>query len=151
MIADSTAGLRRLRDRHEIGDVIRRCGRASDRADLEMMRSCYHPDAFENHGYFRGNAWQFVEQAMRLAAVRHPDGGSHFLGMPSIELDGDFATSETYVRAIMRTRDEAGHHSLLFARRYLDTVTRRHDGWRIQARVGVYDYGGKDANADPAW
>lgn len=55
--------LRRLRDRQQIEDVLVRYSRAIDRADIELLRSCYHEDATEDHGgVFKGRAQDYVER-----------------------------------------------------------------------------------------
>ncbi|MCB2109209.1 MAG: nuclear transport factor 2 family protein, partial [Rhodobacteraceae bacterium] len=36
-----------LLDKEEIRDVLMRYGRGVDRADADLLRSCYHPDAIE--------------------------------------------------------------------------------------------------------
>lgn len=143
--------LRRLLDREQIEDVLRRFGRGSDRADLELLKSCYHPDAYEDHGYFQGNAWEFCEQAVAHADERHPDGGSHFMSSPSIEFDGDRAWCETYVQAVMRTTDAQGRLHLTFAGRYLDTFEKRRGEWRIARRVTVCDYALSERPDAPDW
>lgn len=146
-----TGALQAMLDRHAIHEVILRFGRASDRADLAMLQSCYHPDAFEDHGYFRGNAWEFAEQAAALAADRHPDGGTHYLGTPFIELDGDRAYCETYVQAVMRTRDDGGRLFLIFSGRYLDTFERRDGEWKIAQRITVKDFASTERPEEPTW
>lgn len=145
------AEIRGLLDRQAIHEVILRFGRASDRADLEQLKSCYHPDAYEDHGYFQGNAWEFVEQAVTLADERHAGGGTHYLGTPLIDLDGDRAYAETYVQAVMRSSDSSGPLHFIFSGRYLDSFERRHGQWRIAQRITVKDYVGTERPVEPAW
>jgi hypothetical protein len=49
-----------LRSKDEIRDVVLRLARGIDRCDLELLRSCYHPDAHEEHGWFSGSAWEYA-------------------------------------------------------------------------------------------
>jgi hypothetical protein len=144
------AALQELLDRQAIHDVILRCGRAADRADLAMLTSCYHLDAYEDHGYFRGNAIEFAAQALTLQRERM-DGGSHLMGSPFIELDGDRAFVETYVHAVMRSHDDEVRLHLTFAGRYLDTFERRNGEWRIAQRVVVVDYAVTDRPSSAVW
>src|SRR5262245_17777267 len=47
--------VRVLLDKQAIQEVLARYCRGVDRADLELLRSVYHPDAIDNHGTFNGN------------------------------------------------------------------------------------------------
>ena len=40
--------------KQEITDVVYRYARGIDRLDFELVRSCYHPDAYDDHGAFKG-------------------------------------------------------------------------------------------------
>lgn len=139
-----------LVDRQQIADVILTLGRASDRADLELIKQCYHPDAYEDHGYFQGDAWEFAERAARLQVERY-DVAVHCLSPPLIELDGDRAHAETYVQATMVGTDEEGRHTLVFAGRYLDAFERRDGRWRIAQRITVNDYATTERLPGATW
>ena len=53
--------LETLLAKQEIGDVIYRYARGIDRLDFDLVRSCYHPDAVDDHGAFKGNVDEFIE------------------------------------------------------------------------------------------
>ena len=66
----------------EIRDVLARYARAIDRADAELLKSCYHPDAIEEHaGNFEGNAHDYVDEAIprvgQMGVMQHLLGSSH--------------------------------------------------------------------------
>ena len=47
--------LQQLHDRQQIEDVLTRYSRAVDRADIELLKGCYHDGATEDHaGVFTG-------------------------------------------------------------------------------------------------
>ena len=50
-----------LLDRLAIADVVLRYCRGIDRLDLELVRSCYHADATDEHGTFTGTRDEYVE------------------------------------------------------------------------------------------
>lgn len=125
--------------RQQIADVIRTLGRATDRADVALFRDCYHPDAQQDHGRFQGDAWEFAEHSLRLQRERY-QSANHHLGAPLIELDGERASSETYVQAVMIGTDGEGRYAVHFGGRYLDAFERRAGRWRIAQRVTVNDY-----------
>ena len=47
--------------KQEITDVVYRYARGIDRLDFELVKSCYHPDAYDDHGAFKGSVDEFVE------------------------------------------------------------------------------------------
>src|ERR1700728_2103945 len=94
------------RDREEITDVLVRYCRGIDRLDEVLVRSCYHPDAIDNHGLYNGSVDHFVANA--FARQRSLVLACHYLHNISIELRGDTAVCETYGMAVERTRSATG-------------------------------------------
>jgi hypothetical protein len=71
---DDTQTLARIRaliDKDEIRDVIYRYCRAVDRCDLELMLSCYRPDARDHHTFFIGNACSARSQSWGVDTVEY--------------------------------------------------------------------------------
>jgi len=67
----------------------------------------------------------------------------HFMGNQLIELDGDTARVETYAVAYHWKDEVAGTdhpENLVVGVRYLDTVQRRSEGWRITRRQVAPDW-----------
>lgn len=138
------ARIARLLAEADIRDALARYARGADRNDVELLRSAYHPDATDSHGYVRGSidgfvAW-FVE---RHAAVVQ---SMHFLGNCLIEFTGDDrADVETYCQAFQRSRlpdrDDRNDRlqDLHVLCRYLDRFERRDGRWAIAAREVVYE------------
>ena len=68
--------------KHHIREVLARYARAIDRADGALLKTCYHPDAIEEHGgNFAGNAYDYIDQAipkvMKMGPMQHLLGNSH--------------------------------------------------------------------------
>lgn len=124
--------LRQLLDKQAITEVLYRYCYAMDQNDRDLGRSVWHPDGTANYvGMFDGTGWDFVEfgQSGHEAAF---DGTSHQVTNIVITLDGDHASSSTYVTAACRI---AGHDLVYRIRgRYLDEWSRRDGEWRIDAR-----------------
>lgn len=129
--------LHELRDRESIRAVLYDYCRAVDRGDAELMRRCYHPDATDDHGFFSGNAWEFVDYVLPLLAQL--DRSIHSLTNPHIALDGDRAHVETQWSVVHRLRGFTGLTDLWHQGRYLDEFERRNGEWRILRRVTVLD------------
>ena len=129
----------------EIRDVLARYTRGIDRKDAELVRSCYHPGAYDDHGAFQGTAEEFVEWVQQV--LSYFDTTMHFLGQQLIEIAGDRAHSETYCVAYHRrdARDGDEGHDLWMGLRYVDVLESRDGEWRIADRRCVFDWSRRDA------
>jgi hypothetical protein len=128
-----------LLDEREIRNVVLRYCRGIDRMDRELVRSCYHDDAVDVHGPFRGSVDDFLDWAWRQMS-RH-DRTFHFLGNMLIELRGDRAHVETYAIAHHFGEADDPARNLTLGFRYIDRFERRDvAGWRIAQRVLVSDW-----------
>jgi hypothetical protein len=130
--------LETLLARQEIADVILRYARGIDRLDFDLVRSCYHDDAYDDHGMFRGNVDEFIAGAQRF--LPRFVATMHFMGNMLIEVgvDGDEqrARAETYAVAYHRQLAEDGSgKDDVFGIRYVDRFERRGGDWRIAHRV----------------
>ena len=87
--------------KQEITDVVYRYARGIDRLDFELVRSCYHPDAYDDHGAFKGSVDEFIE--MCEGFLPRWTATMHFMGNVLVdEIDGDSARAETYAVAYHR-------------------------------------------------
>ncbi len=120
--------------RQEIADVIYRYARGIDRLDFDLVRSCYHPDAYDDHGSFAGNVEEFITAAASFLA--RWTATQHFMGNMLIEIDGDRARAETYAVAYHRREDSNGDgKDDIMGIRYVDRFEKRNNEWRIAHRV----------------
>lgn len=129
--------LRRLVDRAEIQDLLFRYCRGVDRCDAALVRSAYHPDSFDDRGYWRGNGHEFaafITERLRTAN----SSTTHSVTNALIETVGDKAFSESYVRATLVRRDSPVVD--VIGARYLDRLSRRDGTWRIEHRTVVLDW-----------
>jgi len=139
--------LQRLADRVAIQDCLARYARGVDRGDWDLVRSAYHPDAWDAHGDYKGGidgliAW--LEH--RFAGV---DNSMHLLGNCLIEFAGaDHAFVETYFGSSrLRPPTDAERAGLqaedMLCReawgRYADRFERRDGQWRVAHRVVVIE------------
>jgi ketosteroid isomerase-like protein len=145
--AATPSALQRLIDKDQIRDAICRYARGVDRGDWALVRSGYHPDAYDAHGDYRGGIDGFIEWLdQRFAGV---DNSTHFLGQSLIEFKGpDLALVETYFvsrRLVPPTGAlaAAAGESDAMAReawgRYVDRFERRQGEWRVAHRTVVLE------------
>jgi hypothetical protein len=134
MVDDSV--LEHLATERAIRTVLLRYCRGIDRMDRELVRACYHDDAIDEHGSFRGSADEYVEWAFRLLGRYRST--MHFLGNMLIEphdSDRDRAAAESYGIAFHRSDDPDPRRNLIIGFRYIDRFERRAGDWRIAKRV----------------
>jgi hypothetical protein len=132
--------LEELLAREEIGDVIKRLARGTDRLDAAMIESCYHDDGFDDHNAFRGSPSEFAKWVLDVLTTF--DSTMHFTGSPYIRLDGDVAQVDTYcVAHHVGTPDDVGDATdMVLGLRYVDRFERRAGRWLIAKRVCAFDW-----------
>lgn len=136
----------RLIDEKEIRDVLYRYCRGIDRRDLDLVRSCYHDDATDDHGSFSGGIDAYLEWVDGLLA--RYTWTMHLLGNILVEFPGaepdpakvGVAAAESYGVALHRSQEDKPYLNLANGFRYLDRFENRGSGWRIAARVAVSEW-----------
>jgi ketosteroid isomerase-like protein len=138
------AELRRIVDQLAIRDLILRYARGIDRRDLELVRSCYHPDAIDEHGSYNGDVDGFIAHLDRNRGTF--ERTMHFLGNQLIEVDGDTAHAESYCVAFHRRAgsDDRPPTDVYIWLRYIDRVERRDGVWKVAHRVCAFDWSRED-------
>ena len=128
-----------LLDKQAITEVLYRYCRGCDRADEEMLRSCFHPDSQHRHGSFTGTSADFCTLAMQI--VTPLLACKHMLSNVLIQVAGDEASSEAHYLAYHRgvIRDSGEEEDRITGGRYLDRFERRNGEWRIVSRLGLID------------
>jgi ketosteroid isomerase-like protein len=128
-----------LLDKAAITDVINNYLRAADRADIDLLKTCYHDDAWEDHGgVYDGPASDYVA----IMAKVLPKGGimNHLATNVIIELDGDSAKAEHYILAYARMKKDGEKFDTLTLARAIDRFERRDGTWRIAKRRLVWEW-----------
>jgi hypothetical protein len=144
MQRDRTELIDELLAKQEIADAMARYARGIDRRDEELVRSAYHEDSVDEHG------WGFTGPGWGLAAATRMDGTgfpvdwlttTHFLGQSLVEVDGDEAVSETYFISYTRINGDDGKPAdIAISGRYVDRWERRENGFKVAYRRVIYDW-----------
>lgn len=126
-------------DQAEIRNLHMRYCRGVDRMDWELVRSCYHPDATDDHGGYSGGIDGFMEWV--AGALARFESTTHFTGNQLVEVDGDGAWAEHYALVTHRCAAADGQPAadLIVNVRYVDRVERRDGEWKIAKRVVLAD------------
>lgn len=127
------AELQELRDREAIREGIHRYCQAVDRCDLEMLKSCYWPDGYDDHGFFAGNAHAFADYV--IPCLRAVDSSMHSITNTRFEFDGDRCATTSQWHVVHRLAHEGGYTDFLHDGRYLDVWEKRDGEWKILHRV----------------
>jgi hypothetical protein len=135
MINDSQ--LQELLDKQAITEVLYQYCRGADRCDEELMMSCYHPNATDQHNFFSGNGQEFCKHA--ISTLRKLRSSNHRVSNILIELDGGRAFAESYVHIVHRPVIDEKAIELHHYGRYLDVLERRDNEWKILHRHYVQD------------
>jgi hypothetical protein len=142
--------LQEMLDHHDIRNLLSTYCHGCDRGDGAMMAGVYAEGSWDDHGRYKGTGQGFTEQVMR----QFIDEGArcvHLLGQALIEVNDNRAAAESYFLATIFTKDAHGEEVLtLLGGRYIDTLQRDAEGWKIKSRVAVRDWSRKlDATIDP--
>lgn len=132
--------LARLRSKDAIQEVVQDLARGTDRLDAALIRSCYHADALDDHGAFRGSPEAFA--AWVCDVLPHFAATTHFVALPRIEFIGERAFAETNCVAHHVSAPDADGVStdLVLGLRYVDRFERREGVWKIARRTCAYDW-----------
>ncbi|WP_068071751.1 nuclear transport factor 2 family protein [Novosphingobium lentum] len=142
-----------LLDRQQIEDKLKLYCRAIDRLDVELLRSIYWPEGTDDHGSFVGNAHEFADFIMVDLRKRVIDG-MHAIMHSVIDVQGQFATAESYywayqlcpggveaVTEFFGARYAAQHadridgpHDFFCGGRYIDLFEQRDGEWKVLRR-----------------
>ncbi len=149
-MAPAEPRLQALLDKDEIRDVILRFARGLDRHDWDLVRSCFHDDAVDDHGAFAGAADAYVDW-VREALPSLAEVTMHTVLNTLIELDGDVAHTESYTVGYHRyTREDGTRWDWTAGGRYVDRFERRAGAWRIASRVLTWEWV-RDDRVDQEW
>ncbi len=136
--------------KQEITELLYRYCRGVDRLDLDLVRSCYHPDATDSHGSFEGTVEEYLVWCERL--LRRYTGTVHTVANVLIELGtpaagpggaggGWWARSEAHGVARHWTDGGPPELNLSVGFRFIDDVSRRDGGpWLIHRRVATTEW-----------
>ena len=135
---EQTARLLAAADRQDITACVYSLARAIDRCDKALLTRCFHEDATDDHGAFKGTAAEFSDWVME--ELKKFERTQHLICNINITLNGEKAASEAYFLAHHVIPAPDGKLDMIAAGRYLDRFERRGGEWRIAHRHAVYDW-----------
>jgi len=136
--------------KQDIQDAIARYARGVDRADGELLHSCYWDEAVEEHGSnYAGPARAYVDGAIQRLQGTMPM--MHHIGSIHIAFEGDdHAFVETYLLTFARFEKDGEPWDTLTGGRVFDKFEQRDGEWRIIHRKIAFDWN-RDAPMAESW
>lgn len=128
--------IRVLTDRQAILDCSHRFCRGVNRLDRDVLRSAFHADAIDDHGFFLGGVEELVRWIESLYTNLRVT--QHFVTNQTVELSGDTAHTEQYWFVANVPGD--GERTILRGGRYIDRYERRDGVWAIAERACVIEW-----------
>jgi hypothetical protein len=124
--------------KQELHELTARYCRGIDRADEAILLSVWHTDATVDYGFMKGSAKEFSQMmtAMNEQIVRT----IHCVSNELFEVDGKFATGESYLFSISTRRIDGKEMDTLVGGRYLDRFELRDGEWRLLHRTFIMDW-----------
>jgi hypothetical protein len=130
--------LTELFDREAIRGCLARLARGEDRRSADLISSCWWPDAKFDYGVYAGDFDAYLAWVVPGAdAIKNTQ---HVLGQTHIVLNERSARAETHVLSYHRVDMGAGDRNTCIGGRYLDTMEKRGEDWRIVDRIMLYDW-----------
>jgi hypothetical protein len=136
---DQERRLQELLDKQEITEALLRYCRGMDRCDEELIRSAFHPDAYDDHGTYARRAHDLAAMIVKQKAA-DTEFTVHRISNHLIEVDGDTAISEAMVCSVQRIVGDK--YTQFSGSRFLDRFERRDGRWKIAYRLVVHDWDG---------
>ncbi len=128
-----------IADHLAIQDVLFKHSRGVDRADADLLKSAYWPDAEVAYGSFNGPAHEFCEALP--AAIRRYAATQHRVTNISIDFHGNDAVVESYVTAYHYFADSQHPDTeMTYIGRYVDHMQKRGGVWKMKFRRVVMDW-----------
>ncbi len=128
-----------IADRLAIQDVLTKHSRGVDRADGELLKTAYWPDAEVAYGSFNGSAHEFCD--ILPQGIRSYAATQHRVTNVAIDFKDDDAVVESYVSAYhYRSVEDGPDTELTYLGRYVDHMQKRNHCWKILFRRVVMDW-----------
>lgn len=137
---------------YEIERLLHRYARGVDRRDWDLVRRCYHPDAYDDHGAYRGQIDGLIDWLQR----RHDKVAFSMHCVTNVLVARESTTvvhSEAYCTTVQRVTDASSPALAMYIDvhepaecwqtdvqcRFSDRIERRDGDWRIARRTVIFD------------
>lgn len=144
--------VQRLVDEEEIRQVIYRRARGTDHKNTELVLSCYHDGATEDHEGFNGPIRDYLTKASPVFHGKTEiEVNVHLLGNTEITIDGNRADCTSTFICGLTVSEDGVRRDYMNAGRYVDTMEKRDGAWKIRHRRCEYEWSHGEPCTDRWW
>lgn len=123
----------------EIRELLYFYCHATDRLDAAAVESVFIEDAELDYGFFKGGPKDLTAFSAKFLA--RYDATHHSLSNVMIRVDGESATSVSYITALhCNGKSRSGNADMIGYGRYVDRLGRRQGAWKITQRTVLFDW-----------
>jgi SnoaL-like domain len=134
------AELSEFLDKQRIYEVLCTYCRGVDRCDVDLVRSVYHDDSYDDHGYWKGPGKDFGAFVVNRVWEAN-SATTHSITNVMIDFDKNgIARSECQVMATLVRRNTDPIVADVMGGRYVDRLSKRNGVWKIDERTVVLDW-----------
>ena len=130
MQQDINARLQSHLDRQEIFDLVRRERFARDQRRFEVMRSCFHPDAYVRTSWYEGRGANAYVEATRQW-MGNMGNSKHWVFPAFAQVVGDRATVESPAMIFNRAQLQDVEVDFQVFCRFFSRVVRQEGDWKL--------------------
>ena len=132
--------IKELIDKQAIYEVLCTYCRGVDRCDTDIVRSVYHEDSYDDHGYWKGAGQDFADFVVNRVWKANL-ATTHSITNVMIDFcENDVARCESQVMATLVRRDTDPVVADVMGGRYVDRLSKRDGVWKIEERTVVLDW-----------
>nr|WP_295468026.1 nuclear transport factor 2 family protein [Mesorhizobium sp.] len=132
MPQDAATRLQGLLDREELFDLVRRERFARDQRRFDVMRDCFHPDAYVRTSWYDGRGGEAYVEATREFMGR-VGNGKHWVFPAFAQIAGDRATVESPAMIFSRTRLDNVEVDFHVFCRFFSRAVRVEGVWKLMS------------------
>lgn len=126
--------------KQKIYEVLATYCRGVDRLDVDLVKSVYHEDSYDDHGYWKGAGTDFAEFVVARLGTAN-SATMHSITNVLIDIDDEgIARSEAHVTVTLVRRGTDPVVVDVMGARYVDRLSQRDGTWRIDERSVVLDW-----------
>lgn len=152
MDAELERRVQRLVDEDDIRQVIYRRARGTDHGDRELVLSCYHDGATEDHEGFNGPIREYLVGASPVFHGKTKiEVNVHLLGNTEIAISGDRADCTSTFMCALTVEEHGSRRDYMNAGRYVDTMEKLDGVWKIRHRRCEYEWSHGAGCTDRWW
>lgn len=132
MSHDAASRLQAFMDREELFDLVRRERFARDQRRFDVMRDCFHPDAYVRTSWYDGHGGEAYVEATRKLMGR-TGGGKHWVFPAFAQIAGDRATVESPAMIFSRVDLGTMEADFFVFCRFFSRAVRVEGNWRLMS------------------